>query len=189
MPNTHDIVAPRRGGALRWAILAAGFTAAGTFPCLAEGRIAHDGTASFYGREEHGGRTASGERFNMNAMTAAHRTAPLGSHLKVTNLRNGRSVVVRINDRGPFVRGRIIDLSRAAASELGFIGAGVTRVHVETADAGTPDGPTVAETKTSSSEPTTTGSVAKTDAHAGETPSIVLAERDRLMIERGQRSN
>jgi rare lipoprotein A len=89
------------------------------------------GIASFYGREHHGGPTASGERFNMHALTAAHRTAPLGSSMRVTNLNNGRSVVVRINDRGPFVRGRIIDVSRGAAEELGFTGAGLAKVRVE----------------------------------------------------------
>jgi len=196
MLKTLDLVASRRGGALRSAILAAGFTAAGVFPAMAaDGRVSHDGTASFYGREEHGGRTASGERFDMNAMTAAHRTAPLGSRLKVTNLRNGRSVVVRVNDRGPFVRGRIIDLSRAAAGELGFIGAGVTRVHVETADAGTPVG-AAPSNAVAEAAPETTGTTAPTKGHGrapAETASaatpIVLAERDRLMIERGQRPN
>jgi rare lipoprotein A len=197
MLKTHDLVASRRGGALRSAILAAGFTAAGAFSAMAaDGRVSHDGTASFYGREEHGGKTASGERFDMNAMTAAHRTAPLGSRLKVTNLRNGRSVVVRINDRGPFVRGRIIDLSRAAAGELGFIGAGVTRVHVETADAGTPTGAAPSNaTAEAGTAPATTGTTAPAKAHgrertaATEPAPIVLAERDRLMIERGQRAN
>jgi rare lipoprotein A len=90
------------------------------------------GVASFYGRPEHGGPTASGERFNMNAMTAAHRTAKMGTHFKVTNLRNGKSVVVRVNDRGPYIGGRIIDLSQAAASKLGFLEAGLAKVKVET---------------------------------------------------------
>ena len=128
-PNLNA-VASRRGGAVRRAVLASGLLAMGTLPAFAESRITQDGAASFYGREHHGGPTSSGERFDMNAMTAAHRTAPLGSRLKVTNLKNGKSVVVRINDRGPFVRGRIIDLSRAAASELGFIGAEIGRAHV-----------------------------------------------------------
>ncbi|MBN9072570.1 MAG: septal ring lytic transglycosylase RlpA family protein [Rhizobiales bacterium] len=73
-------------------------------------------------------KTASGERMNPSAMTAAHRTLPLGSRVAVTNKRNGRTIVVRINDRGPFIRGRIIDLSRGAAQRLGFIGAGHTQV-------------------------------------------------------------
>lgn len=89
------------------------------------------GIASFYGGGHHGGPTASGERFNQYAMTAAHRSAPLGSSMRVTNLSNGRSVVVRINDRGPFVGGRIIDLSKGAAQQLGFINAGLAKVRVE----------------------------------------------------------
>ena len=68
-----------------------------------------DGKASYYGKAHHGNRTASGERFNQNALTAAHRTLPFGTMVRVTNLNNDRSVVVRINDRGPFARGRIID--------------------------------------------------------------------------------
>ncbi|MDK9697569.1 MAG: septal ring lytic transglycosylase RlpA family protein [Siculibacillus sp.] len=138
--------------------------------------------ASFYGREHHGGPTASGERFNMNAMTAAHRTAPLGSRLKVTNLRNGKSVVVRINDRGPFIKGRIIDLSRGAAEVLGFTAAGLTRVTVETADAGTPAGPL----KVAALEPETTGGLAASAETArsetGARP--VLSDAERTMIDR-----
>lgn len=83
------------------------------------------GAASWYALYS---KTASGERMNPSAMTAAHRSLPLGSRVAVTNKRNGRTVVVRINDRGPFVRGRIIDLSRGAAQRLGFIGAGHTQV-------------------------------------------------------------
>lgn len=89
------------------------------------------GVASFYWQ---GRSTASGERFNPSAMTAAHRSLPFGTKVRVTNLRNGRSVVVRINDRGPFVRGRVIDVSRAAAGELGFTGSGVTRVSLAVID-------------------------------------------------------
>lgn len=190
MLKTHDLVASRRGGALRSALLAAALSATGAFSAMAaDGRVSHEGTASFYGREEHGGKTASGERFNMNAMTAAHRTAPLGSRLKVTNLRNGRTVIVRVNDRGPFVRGRIIDLSRAAAGELGFIGAGVTRVHIETADADAQVG-AVTSTRTSEAEPATTGTTPRgRNTATSPNPPIVLAERDRLMIERGTRPN
>lgn len=82
------------------------------------------GTASYYGRKFHGRRTASGEPFDMYAMTAAHRTLPFGTRLRVTNPRTGASVVVRINDRGPFHGSRIIDVSRAAAEELGLVGRG-----------------------------------------------------------------
>ncbi|MEM8725376.1 MAG: septal ring lytic transglycosylase RlpA family protein [Pseudomonadota bacterium] len=89
------------------------------------------GVASYYGRRFHGRRTANGERFNMRAMTAAHRTLPFGTKVRVTNPRNGRSVVVRVNDRGPFIRGRSIDLSRAAAEKIGMISRGHARVNME----------------------------------------------------------
>jgi rare lipoprotein A len=89
------------------------------------------GVASFYGGSHHGGPTASGERFNQNAMTAAHRTYPMGTRVKVTNLSNGKAVMLRINDRGPFIRGRIIDVSRGAAANLGFLGNGLAKVRVE----------------------------------------------------------
>ena len=93
-----------------------------------------EGKASYYGAKHHGKRTASGERFNQHALTAAHRTLPFGTRVKVTNLNNDRSVVVRINDRGPHIRGRIIDLSREAADRLGMLRAGVVRVRVESLD-------------------------------------------------------
>ncbi|MBV5265174.1 septal ring lytic transglycosylase RlpA family protein [Pinisolibacter aquiterrae] len=137
MTITRDDVASRRGGAVRSAFIASGLLLGGLSPVAAA-----EGVASFYGRSEHGGPTASGERFDMHAMTAAHRTARLGSHMRVTNLRNGRSVVVRINDRGPFVKGRIIDLSRAAADRLGFVSSGLTRVAIETVEAGAAETPT-----------------------------------------------
>lgn len=89
------------------------------------------GTASYYGSRHHGKRTASGEPFNKNAMTAAHRSLPFGTRVKVTNLNNDRSVVVRINDRGPHTRGRLIDLSHAAAEKLGMIRSGTARVRVQ----------------------------------------------------------
>ena len=80
------------------------------------------GRASWYGPGFHGRRTASGEVFNTNSLTAAHKTLPFGTRVKVTSRATGRSVVVRINDRGPFVRGRVIDLSRASARMLGMAG-------------------------------------------------------------------
>lgn len=89
------------------------------------------GIASWYGRQFHGRRTSSGERYDMYAMTAAHTILPIPSYARVTNLSNGRSVVVRINDRGPFHRDRIIDLSYAAAHKLGYAVAGSARVEVE----------------------------------------------------------
>jgi rare lipoprotein A len=88
------------------------------------------GTASWYGSDFHGRRTANGETYDMNALTAAHTTLPMPTIVRVTNLDNGRSVVVRVNDRGPFIDGRIIDLSRAGARELGFEGQGIARVRV-----------------------------------------------------------
>jgi rare lipoprotein A len=90
-----------------------------------------DGEASYYGKELAGNRTASGERFNPAALTAAHRTLPLGSRLRVTNKANGKSVVVRINDRGPFAKHRLIDLSYAAAQQIQMVRAGKANVRLE----------------------------------------------------------
>ena len=89
------------------------------------------GTASWYGSYFDGKPTASGEAYDMHDLTAAHPTLPLGSYVRVTNLHNGRAVVVRVNDRGPIVQGRIIDLSYAAAYKLGYVATGSTRVEVE----------------------------------------------------------
>jgi rare lipoprotein A len=86
------------------------------------------GRASYYGEAHHGLTTASGEEFDKSAMTAAHRTLPLGSKIEVENLSNGRKVVVTVNDRGPYVRGRIVDLSQGAARQLGFTKQGVEQV-------------------------------------------------------------
>jgi len=93
--------------------------------------VSEVGLASFYADKYHGRTTASGETFDMNELTAAHRTLPFGTRVKVTDLESNRSVIVRINDRGPFVAGRVIDLSRAAAEELQFVRAGLARVRVE----------------------------------------------------------
>lgn len=90
-----------------------------------------EGLASWYGGKFQGRRTASGEIFDTNKLTAAHKTIPFGTLVRVINLENGKSAIVRINDRGPFVEGRIIDLSRAAALELGMTGRGVARVRIE----------------------------------------------------------
>jgi rare lipoprotein A len=92
------------------------------------------GIASYYGHKFHGKKTSSGEVFNMWAMTAAHKTIPLNAKVRVTNLLNGKSVVVRVNDHGPHARGRIIDLSRAAAAQIGMIEKGTARVNVEVID-------------------------------------------------------
>jgi rare lipoprotein A len=88
------------------------------------------GVASWYGRDFHGRSTSSGEVYDMNQMTAAHKTLPIPTWVEVTNLANGRRVIVKVNDRGPFVDGRIIDLSQRAAQELGMIQAGTARVQV-----------------------------------------------------------
>ncbi|MEM9264064.1 MAG: septal ring lytic transglycosylase RlpA family protein [Cyanobacteria bacterium P01_F01_bin.13] len=94
-------------------------------------RSSHSGMASWYGPGFHGRQSASGESFNQYAMTAAHRTLPFGTEVRVTNLNNGRQVVVRINDRGPFSHGRIIDLSAGAARVIGLQAAGVGPVQIE----------------------------------------------------------
>ncbi len=88
-------------------------------------------TASYYAEDFHGKKTSNGERFNMNALTCAHKSLPFNTILKVTNLANGKSVEVRVNDRGPFVLNREIDLSKAAAVKLGMIGSGTTKVKLE----------------------------------------------------------
>ncbi|MCP2731943.1 septal ring lytic transglycosylase RlpA family protein [Limnofasciculus baicalensis] len=89
------------------------------------------GIASWYGPGFHGNRSASGERYNQNALTAAHRSLPFGTKVQVTNLNNGRSVVVKINDRGPYIRGRVIDVSAAAARALGMMQSGVAPVRID----------------------------------------------------------
>ena len=92
---------------------------------------AEQGTASWYGRKFHKKRTSSGERYNMYKLTAAHKTLPLSTYVLVTNLVNGRQVVVKVNDRGPFVSNRLIDLSYAAAKKLGMIGLGTAPVEIK----------------------------------------------------------
>ena len=93
--------------------------------------IKERGVASWYGSQFHGRQAANGEIFNMEAMTAAHRTLPLGSMVRVVNLLNGKYVRVRINDRGPYVNGRILDLSRAAAAQLGMMDKGLSVIQLE----------------------------------------------------------
>lgn len=96
--------------------------------------IFQTGVASFYGERWNNRKTASGEIFNTEKLTAAHKTLPFGTKVKVTNLNNGKSVVVKINDRGPFIKGRVIDLSKAAFREIETIGKGVTKVNIEILD-------------------------------------------------------
>jgi rare lipoprotein A len=89
------------------------------------------GSASWYGGTFHGRKTANGERYNMYGMTAAHKSLPFGTKVRVTNQKNGKAVVVRINDRGPYVGIRVIDLSKGAATAVGMIGSGVAPVKIE----------------------------------------------------------
>ena len=112
------------------ALSATGKAVRHTAASLARSEVEY-GTASWYGPGFQGRRMATGEPFNEDALTAAHRTLPLGTTVRVTNLLNGRSVVVSIMDRGPMIATRLIDLSRAAAMELGFIERGLTRVKIE----------------------------------------------------------
>ncbi|PWW82481.1 septal ring lytic transglycosylase RlpA family lipoprotein [Prosthecochloris marina] len=90
-----------------------------------------EGKASYYADRFHGRLTANGERFNMHELTAAHKSLPFGSMVRVTNLSNGKKVLVRINDRGPYIKGRIIDLSLEAAKEIDLLQKGVTNVRIE----------------------------------------------------------
>lgn len=97
-------------------------------PSPVSGKAVQSGKASWYGPGFHGKRTASGETFNTNDLTAAHRTLPFGTRVKVVNKQTGKSVVVRINDRGPYAHGRVIDLSRASAQAIGISGVGSVTV-------------------------------------------------------------
>lgn len=110
-------------------------------PLAADTPYRATGIASWYGRKFHGQKTAIGETYDMYGMTAAHPTLSIPSYARVTNLANGRSVVVRVNDRGPFLHSRIIDLSYAAAAKLGYIGRGSAEVRVESVGPGTAPAP------------------------------------------------
>ena len=100
-------------------------------PAYAKNKKVQIGKGSWYGKAFHGKRTASGERYNMYDFTAAHKSFPFNSMVKVTNLKNGRSIVVRINDRGPYSGGRIIDLSYLAAKKLGYAKRGVAKLKLQ----------------------------------------------------------
>jgi rare lipoprotein A len=129
-PRTPATSRLRPFGLLALAVL---LLAVSTTACrTAGGRSARieRGVASWYGPKFHGRQTANGERYDMHQLTAAHRTLPFGTLVEVVNLGNGRRVMVRINDRGPFAHGRIIDLSYAAAQEIGLVGPGTARVEV-----------------------------------------------------------
>ncbi len=107
-----------------------------TYYPLASGvGYSEDGIASWYGKDFHGKKTANGEIYDMYGMTAAHKLLPFNTKLKVTNLSNGKSIIVRVNDRGPFVEQRIIDLTHTGAKNLGMMGPGTARVRVESVGA------------------------------------------------------
>jgi rare lipoprotein A len=119
------------------ALVVSAWLALATLGSLARADTVQEGLVSWYGAAFHDRPTASGERFDANAHTMAHPTLPFGTAVKVTNLRNGRSVVVRVNDRGPHVGKRIADLSRAAAAQIGMLERGVVRARIEVVE---PDG-------------------------------------------------
>jgi rare lipoprotein A len=128
-----------KGKTLNWALVLLAVAAFSMTGCgggsdgpNTEAGSVQEGEASYYAHKYHGRTTANGETYDETKMTAAHKTLPFGTRVRVTNLANGKKVVVRINDRGPFVKGRIIDLSYKAAGELDYISRGVVKVRVET---------------------------------------------------------
>ncbi len=125
VPDALPLLEPIRAGGPNkpYAVLGESYT-----PLPPDAALSESGLASWYGRKFHGRRTASGEVYDMFAMTAAHRTLPLPSYVRVSNPANGRSVIVRVNDRGPFTKGRIIDLSYTAAQKLGVFGVAMVEV-------------------------------------------------------------
>ena len=124
-PTERPTARPRRRGLLAFAVLAL------VLPYGAAQAGAQEGTVSWYGGKFHQRKTASGEIFDARGMTMAHPTLPFGTKVRVTNLRNGRSVVVRVNDRGPFIGHRIADVSQAAAETLGMLKRGVAKARIE----------------------------------------------------------
>ncbi len=132
------------------------------------------GVASWYGPGFHKVQTSNGELYDMYGMTAAHRTLPLPAHVRVTNLQNGRSIVVRVNDRGPFVGNRIIDLSYTAAAKLDMLRNGTAMVEVRTVDPSAPPG---ADAPAGSAAPVTTSAVSPLFVQAGAFSDPLNAER------------
>ena len=124
-PTERPTARPRRRGLLAFAVLAL------VLPYGAAQAGAQEGTVSWYGGKFHQRKTASGEIFDARGLTMAHPTLPFGTKVRVTNLRNGRSVVVRVNDRGPFIGHRIADVSQAAAETLGMLKRGVAKARIE----------------------------------------------------------
>jgi rare lipoprotein A len=136
MRSSACVTHPRTSGPTRWLLLGTLALATACSSAIAgtrsRGAVAvEEGEASWYGKPYHGRKTASGEVYDMYAHTAAHRTLPMKTRVRVTNVENGKSTVVRVNDRGPFAKDRVIDVSYAAAEELGFVKRGVARVRVE----------------------------------------------------------
>lgn len=129
--EVRSLAAARAATALREAEAAEAAERAADTDAAERGSRLSGGVASYYGPGFHGRRTASGERFDQHGLTAAHRTLPFGTRLRVTNPANGRTVVVRVNDRGPFSRGRVLDLSTGAARAIGLVARGHGRVEIE----------------------------------------------------------
>ena len=144
----------------------------GEKPVSLEGRRTGDllqrGIASWYGHPYHGRQTSNGERYDMDAMTAAHKTLPFNTYVRVVNLNNGKETVVRINDRGPFIRGRVIDLSRGAARAVHMIGTGTAEVKLYLVDGPSHDN--------------------RRDDHRADKPRASSAERDAWTIQVGSYS-
>ncbi|MFN4361883.1 MAG: septal ring lytic transglycosylase RlpA family protein [Hylemonella sp.] len=136
----HTLLRPKLWSArLRWAgtgcaLLLALMAGCSSTPRSSASGHSDTGQASYYGNEFHGRKTANGERFDQGKLTAAHRTLPFGTRVKVTNTQNGKTVVVRVNDRGPFVKGRIIDLSSSAFKNIASLNAGVVPVRIQVID-------------------------------------------------------
>jgi rare lipoprotein A len=136
----HTLLRPKLWSArLRWActgcaLLMALMAGCSSTPTSSVSGHSDTGQASYYGNEFHGRKTANGERFDQGKLTAAHRTLPFGTRVKVTNTQNGKTVVVRVNDRGPFVKGRIIDLSSSAFKNIASLNAGVVPVRIQVID-------------------------------------------------------
>jgi rare lipoprotein A len=152
---------PSRGGNRPYSVFGVSYT-----PLKSAGGYRERGVASWYGRKFHGRQTSNGETYDMYAMTAAHKTLPLPSYARVRNLNNGKSVIVRVNDRGPFLHNRLIDLSYAAADRLGILGTGTGVVEVEGLSGSEP------ATTVATRERTTGGLIAT--AHADTVPRLYL---------------
>jgi rare lipoprotein A len=155
------------------------------YPLPASDGFVQLGKASWYGPKFHGRPTASGEIYDMHKKTAAHKTLPLGTHVKVTNQSNQRHIVVRINDRGPFVKGRIIDLSYAAAKEIGLIGVGVGDVKVVALgkQTGRTDTPSGSKPMVSFKDPNRGPFTIQVGAFQEEKNALQIADRLRILFD------